>query len=110
MTIDEIITGTTTLTPSHSDGQWRYTVSTEFILHTLSEGKLQPVDAQGLALLSSQFGWSGTWRVDLHYPETEVGGSPSLATVIQDVAAQVGSAYAALRAEWVGKTATATLE
>ena len=109
MTIDEVIAGATTLTPSRSAGQWHYTLQTRLELHTLADGRLEPIDGDGLALLTTQFGWQPEFRCDLHYDETPNGGSPSLAQVIADAGAAVGQRLAEIRAEWCGKVATATL-
>lgn len=110
MTIDEVIAGVTTLTPSHSDGQWHYTLRTTFDLQTNVDGVLTPIEGPGLALLTAQFGWQPEWRHDLHYPEAPKGGSPSLAQVITDVGAAVGARVEAIRDQWCGKVATASLE
>lgn len=111
MTIDEVIAGTTTLTPSRSDGQWHYTVQTTFDLQTTdADGRLQAIAGADLVLLTTQFGWQPDWRSDLHYDEAANGGSPSLAQVIGDAGQAVGARIAAIRAEWCGKVATASLE
>jgi len=110
MTIDEVIAGLTTIEPSRSDGQWHYTVRTNFALHQLLNGRLELIVGADLALLTTNLGWQPEWRHDLHYDEAANGGSPALAQVIGDAGAAVGARIAEIRAEWCGKAASARLE